>query len=529
MDSLRQAGQAMSKGDYPAAIPALKRLLTKNRDHWQARQNLAIAFLETGAFQLALHHAEILVRQIGATSATDLMLGVAYAALGDDGAAKGHLRNVVATEPNNLRAWIELGLVLQRQDCLAEARHCFTKAHEITPNLAAPLVNLGNVAKAEGDLDAAHQAHRAAFSIAPGHADICLSFASTLQARGQYDEAEALLERALACDPHHARARKNLGVIRLWRRDFVRGWSDFNERHRLAGRPVRREIADLPQWDGKPVPPQTPILIWGEQGIGDEILMHSLLPEVQALGFHIVLECDDRLIPLIRRSFPAIRPVSRKNAQALKALSRRPVLQIPTMALAELLRPTFDVFPEKPEPFLRPDADMSGTLRRAYCEGGKIVVGLSWYSGNKSLKAFKSCALDLWRGVLKLPNVRFINLQYGPARAEAQQVADALGIDIITEDSIDPMVDMDGFAAQVASCDFVVSVSNTTVHVAGALGIPTFVLLPPQGGMMWYWFDEPDFSPWYSSLSLIRFDPAQGWNGSLQRATEKLLAEIISR
>jgi hypothetical protein len=101
-------------------------------------------------------------------------------------------------------------------------------------------------------------------------------------------------------------------------------------------------------------------------------------------------------------------------------------------------------------------------------------------------------------------------------------VKDTLGVDILHDPDIDPLKDMDAFAAQVAAMDLVISTSNTTVHAAGALGIPAWVLLAAERGRIWYWFRDRTDSPWYPSLELLR-QPAVGeWTQLLERCAEKL-------
>jgi ADP-heptose:LPS heptosyltransferase len=117
--------------------------------------------------------------------------------------------------------------------------------------------------------------------------------------------------------------------------------------------------------------------------------------------------------------------------------------------------------------------------------------------------------------------VRFVNLQYGDCAADLATVRQRLGIEILHDDAIDPLSDMDGFAAQVAAMDLVVSIDNSTVHLAGALGKPTWVLLPYVPD--WRWLLDRDDSPWYGSVKLYRQCEDRNWEPVLQRVAQDMV------
>jgi hypothetical protein len=91
---------------------------------------------------------------------------------------------------------------------------------------------------------------------------------------------------------------------------------------------------------------------------------------------------------------------------------------------------------------------------------------------------------------------------------------------------VDPLRDLTRFTAQVAARDCIVSVSNTTVHVAGALGRPTMAMIPANRGRMWYWFLNRDDTPWYDSVRLYRCTPDGGWSSAAARVAADLAAAV---
>ena len=132
----------------------------------------------------------------------------------------------------------------------------------------------------------------------------------------------------------------------------------------------------------------------------------------------------------------------------------------------------------------------------------------------------KSIALANWAPILNLPGITFVSVQYG------ERVQDAKAHDIIVDKSINPLKDIDGFAAQVAAMDHVVSVSNTTVHVSGGLGIPTSTMIPASYGRIWYWFLDRSDSPWYPAMQLYRQSKSDGWQPTLNAVAGDLARNL---
>ena len=127
----------------------------------------------------------------------------------------------------------------------------------------------------------------------------------------------------------------------------------------------------------------------------------------------------------------------------------------------------------------------------------------------------KSIPLPTWTEILPAPDVAFISLQYGETAADIEGAERALGVRVAIDEGIDPVRDLDGFAAQIAAMDLVISVSNTTVHLAGALGQRAWAMIPSDRGRLWYWFLDRTDSPWYARLRLFRKPVGGRWTGAL--------------
>jgi hypothetical protein len=234
-----------------------------------------------------------------------------------------------------------------------------------------------------------------------------------------------------------------------------------------------------------------------------------MVPDAIAAAKRVIFVCSERLVPLMRRSFPAAKVVVRKEPLPPEAVDPSIDFQMSQSELGLAFRRDWSAFPNRYH-FLKADTARQNALRAKYqaLRPGARLVGISWRSRNYEVGWLKGPGLTAWRSLLSTPgDVAFINLQYGDCQEELREVSTSLGTDVIHDPDVDPLKDMDLFAAQVGAMDLVISTSNTTVHTAGGLGVPTWVLLPQGRGRMWYWFRDREDSPWYPSLRLFR--PAQ--------------------
>src|SRR5215208_345063 len=273
----------------------------------------------------------------------------------------------------------------------------------------------------------------------------------------------------------------------------------------LEARPSTASANSPRCWNGEYV--AGTLLVSGVQGLGEQILCASMVPDLTSCADHVVLEVKPRLIDLFARSFPHMRimPIG-SGVDAAEASAQAPIT-----ALTRVLRPNRDAFPQRKLGFLTPDKARATALRERLTRDGRTVVGLSWKSQSQKFAGARSARLFDFESVLRLPNCRFVDLQHGDTRAEREALAQQLGIHVEQFGDIDNSHDIDGLAALVAACDVVVSVSNSTAHLAGAIGRPTWVFAPDGDARPWYWFDKGTESPWYPYLRVKRQAHGQSW------------------
>jgi len=429
----------------------------------------------------------------------------------------------LALNPRYAAAHYNRGNALRNLDRPAAAIESYDRALALRPDLAMAHNNRGTVLR---DLDRPAEALAsldAALALDPAYARAHYNRGSVLEDQGRSAEAVASYDRAIALRPDYADAHASRATTLLAAGRLAEGWEDHEWRWRgtlrsTPPRPFRHAL-----WDGRPVE-RGAVLLWGEQGVGDVILHAGLIPEALARMRRGILECDRRLVGLLGRSFPGLEVVPARDPPDGRTAAADIAWQSPLGSLPRWFRRGVADFPAR-RAYLLADRTRAESLRARYRAGsGGLCVGIAWRSRNLSIGRAKTTALSDWAPILRTPGVTFVNLQYGDCAAELAETAAALGVTVRHDETIDPLADLDGFAAQVAAMDLVISVSNTTVHVAGALGKPAWVLLPGGRGLLWYWFRDREDSPWYPSLRLFRQPAAGDWAPVVARIAAALAA-----
>lgn len=485
---------------------------------WPAsRLERAKALLAAGRLAEAAAEASAAAGAESGGSEAWITLGMIRYAQADLDAAQDAFARAVACDPGNAQANNNLGLVLLQRRQLKSAAESFLRAVEADPAYAIGCSNLGTIFDLVGDFATAETWFAEAIGRDGRYVEARHNLAASQMKRGAWHDAAGTLRGLLEVAPADVRARWNLADTLLRLGEFAEGWPLFE--YGIGERDYRgpaRPRAVLPYAAGA-----RRLLLWGEQGIGEEMMFASMLPELSAGGAGGMVECDPRLLALFARSFPGWRfaaattPPSPETAGPFDAA-------LPLASMAQHLRGSVARFPRHAG-YLHADRSRTAALRARYSAGGTDrIVGISWMSAARIDSEFKSIDLRSWGPILRTPGVRFVSLQYGTAGAQIAAASRDLGVAIIEDDEIDQLRDVDGFAAQVAAMDHVITVSSTAAHLAGALGRPGTVLLPAARGLKWHWMAERPDCPWYPSLTLLRQSDPRRWDDVIAEAAARL-------
>lgn len=429
-------------------------------------------------------------------------------------------RRAIQYDPNNGMAYNNLGVTLNALHKHAEAIPFFKRGSALQPGNARPINNLGDSLVKSGRFEEGIAYLKKAIQLDPLYAEAHSNHGMALWGMGQLDEAVSSIRHAIKLEPQLFQARKNLGIVLLMKGDFAEGWREYE--FRPLDDPAIPRNYRIPRWQGQPLKPGEKLLVWSEQGVGDEILYANMMRDVKARGVNALWEADPRLVPLFKRSAPDTEFFNRVIPPVLE-FPPDIVAQIPVASLGQYLRPSSAHFPRAR--YLKADTARAQILRaRLGLAPGEKLIGMSWLSKNVAFGENKSTSLSDWGDIFRIPNLKFVNLQYGDTRVEREKLKKKFGVEVLHIDDLDQHNDLDGVAALASACDLVVTVSNSTAHIAGGLGIPTWVLVPLGVGKFWYWGFNTETTPWYPSVTIIRQDIQMDWRPTLRRVAERLRA-----
>lgn len=437
-------------------------------------------------------------------------LAVAAADRGDMAAAEQLLRRAQALRASPTVA-LQLAIAVFNQKRHAEAAQLFEAVFPqitITPPLADAYAQS---LEGSGRLAQAIAIREQILTQAPSAAH-AVNFVSALERDGAVGRLEQVLPSLLQRFPDHAELLNRAAMHALCSGDYPRGFALLRRRLQVLGDvPADPRLASCPVWDGQPF--AGTLLISMEPHLGEEILVSSLLSPLAQMRQAAVVEVDARLVPLFARSWPELEFVARGTHGLVSRWQQGGALRrVEAIDLAQHFRRGFTL-PGAPA-WLRPPETLCAKKRAEYQARwpGKRLVGISWRS-MRLLHGIdsKSIPLASLPRTLGIPDIRFVDLQYGDFHAEVDRLTGS-GLDAPWRDpEIDPFRDIDALAAQLCALDAFVTVSNTTAHLAGALGVPTTVLLPKRYPVLWHWGYAGERSTWYESVRLLRNPQEQAW------------------
>jgi len=419
-------------------------------------------------------------------------------------AAEACYRQALALKPDYAEAWYNLGNLRQAQNQLTEAAACYSRAVQLKPRLAEAHYNLGNTLHALDRLEAAAASFQRALALRPEYAEAHYNLGCVFEDLGRLEEALASIARALESKPDYPQARFGQALAQLRHGEFNPGWRNYESRWQSPDHDTPRRYYSQPLWAGEKLESGR-LLLWGEQGVGDEIQFAGLISEAIRTGHRIVLDCDARLKPLFARSFPEVEVVSRCGPAEAGAMGIS--AQLPTGSLPGLFRSSEAAFAATVSPYLRADPLERELFRNRYSDGRRLI-GLAWQTRNQRTGKRRSIELALLAPLFALPGIRWISLQYGEFDALEEQAAVA-NAPMLIDRSVDQFANIDRFAAQVGAMDQVITIDNSTAHLAGALGVPVSLLLPFAAD--WRWMEQRTDSPWYPTLRLFRQPTLGDW------------------
>lgn len=402
-------------------------------------------------------------------------------------------RQVLAINPDHQQALFNLGLALYDTDAYADAAAVLTRLLQRAPGHAQAHCNLGNSLHRIGRSAEALAAYRRSLELAPDDAVTHFNLGCTLTELGDREAARQSYYRAIACDPALGQAHFNLGTMELALGNFAAGLPEYEWRKRKeVARPDESFAART--WLGEEDLRGRSILLHAEQGLGDTIQFLRYVPMVRDMGARVRLTVQPALVPLVQRSIPGVWVAGTDKAPP------RTEFHTHMLSLPLAFGTRLDTIPA-PTSYLTADpARLPVWHERLGSHGFRI--GICWQGSTAKIDKGRSFPLACFERLSRLPDIRLISLHKGAGEAQLAGIPAGMRVETLGPDFDAGDEAFADTAAVMMHCHLVITSDTSIAHLAGALGVPVWVVLKRVPDWRWM-LDRPD-CPWYPSMRLFR-------------------------
>ncbi len=500
-----KARKSIQSGKFLIAIEIFNQLLAKLPKNTAYLMGLGEALLRAEKYDEALPTYAMVVEQEPRNVDALSNFSVALIRCNRQLEAQKILEFILEIDPNNFAAYINLGNVFQTLKLPEKNLQIAFKAVEINPTSPMALNNLGT---ALGDLEMNQESREAfltAVALDPNYVPAFINLAQVEEKLDNKSDAMVLYENILntkKLTPGQAEFIKYyLSYSYLYFGRLEEGWRNYELGFGAmlpaeSYRSLRR--FHQPKWHGQNISGKR-ILLWGEQGLGDEILFSTCFHELLDLDVDVLVECEPRLVSIFQRAFPSFRVrepmVGGDRFSSMNDFD----VHTPFGSLCHLFRNNLESF-KREKPLLSSSAEKFEEFKTRLSvlrNTNKVLVGICWRSGMLSAsRNLHYTALVDWQVLLKNPNYQFVNLQYGECEEELKTIEKDFAISIIRWPDIDLKNNLEGVLGLIDNLDCVVSAPTAVCQMAGALGKKTFLLTRREWPMLGC---EAEY-PWYPSV-----------------------------
>jgi len=545
------------------AIANYKKVISNDQNHWQSRFNLYLIYLNQQQYTLALKlvnevlkikknyqpaqrdkalilnylnkpdEAIILAKNSIKQNSEDYVayntMGLILIALKKYEEAEKIFLQAIKINSNYISSYNNLGYCYTLLDNKKKSLECFLKSQKLNPDSYEVKNNLANYYLFEEEYKKALELYFDALKFNPNNTKILYNIAIAYFNLDNDKEAEKYYKQSYALNPLDEVLLKNYSLLLLKQQRYKNAWLFFEGRLKLQEFSSKNSNVDNVKeklWKGNSIEKNKKILVVKEQGVGDEILYGSMYPDLIRKFPNVLIESDKRLISLFDRSFNNNKknkffPYSTYSGDKKELKNFDAVVY--AGSLGKLFRNNIDDFSKNN--FLSVDSKKYSEIQSMLNKiDNKPKIGISWRSKRKQYGEAKSIDLDLLKPILQLKQFTFINLQYGETKLEILEFNKKNNANIITFNNIDLFNDFESIAALLKNLNLFITVSNSTTHLAGALGVPTWLIKPKNHATFHYWNQPNNNTPWYSSIKI--FSSQQNSTNTIANIKRELLKKF---
>ncbi len=556
LDELLARAERECEGrDTAAAETTLRAVLDVRPHDERATQLLGALLADRNELDRAVDLFDTAAPRIGPPSAATLGFYNNYAnvlrRVGRLRAAEEMLRTLTTLSPRSWQSWHNLGQTLKDLERYDEAAAAMRRAVMVEPGFGPNHGVLGEILHHLGRLHSAEVSLRRAIELGcvDDHA-MWTVLGNNQRMLGQLDESLAMITRALELAGGSPAAHSNVGVVLMQLGRFDESVAHFHEA--IAGEPdnngfhgylgyallsagrldeafdpwdraiqgglrgIERDVS-VPQWTTADTDAR--VLVYREQGVGDELMLASMYPDLVDRAREVIVECDTRLVPLFARSFPGAEVRAQTHDETRRESMHDFDRASPAGSLIRWLRPSIDAFPDRAS-YLVADPERVAAWKERLAEVGPApYVGISWRSKIQTAeRRLEYTRLEEWGGIFATPGVTWVNLQYDNCNRELRDAETRFGVCINRWDWLDLMNDFDEVVALMSALDLVVAPFNAVAMLSGGLGVPTVAM-----GNRYGWGElGSGRMPWQPSIAVASRMPNEDWDAVLKSAAHRV-------
>jgi tetratricopeptide (TPR) repeat protein len=516
-DTYYNMGNALKdQGKFDEAIEVYNKALSLKPNNALAYSNMGNVLKDQGKLDQAVtaYNKALSLKPDYAEAYNNL--GVALKNQGKLVEAIDVYNKALSLKPDYAEAYNNMGLALQDQGKLCEAIDVYNKALSLKPDYAEVFNNMGLTLLDQGKLDEAIDVYNKALSLKPDYAEAYSNMGLALLDQGKLDQAIEVYNKSISLKPDYAKAHQNLTFALLNKGRLKEGLDVFELRWKTENFLLQQRYFSQPLWDGTQSLNGKRILLWSEQGIGDTLNFSSCLSLVTAQTEHCILECQEKLVPLLKRSFPnlEVKPENRSLDAVRDDFDfHLPMGSLYKHFLQEITKNT------KLDAYLVPDpVRVSFWKKRLNSLGKGPYVGIAWKSSIVSSYRLQHYPpISEWYPVFNIPDVTFINLQYKDFVNDLAKVKDDFGVTVHNFEDLDQYNNVDDVVALCAALDMAVTTKVTQMVLSSAVGTPTKI--PNWRQSIW---NNILFNPVSSSVDMFERNTWEPWDNVFYSIAEDI-------
>lgn len=376
------------------------------------------------------------------------------------------------------------------------------------------IINIANCLIEEGQIEEGIKELENINKVKPNNPMVLNNLGFAYKYKGDYPRAIIEYKKAIKLNPEFKDALFNLSILELSSNNFIEGWVNYEHRWGTAKKFSIKMTYNKPVWN-KNLGFER-ILIWGEQGIGEQLLFSSVLADLKFKFKKIILCVNDKLVDLFKENFKEfeVYPLSKKIDESNFDY------HLPICSLGLYFRNNLKDFKFNK---LKVEAGYNYVKKNK-----KLQCALTWKRKNIEFRDKTSINLEDLKDILLIDEIEFINIQYTDEDDEVKKFEKENNFVLGKVNGLDPFNDLYNLASFISKCDFVISISNTTAHLSAALGKPTYLMLPKNRGKLWYW--DNDFNNqnlWYPSVVKFIQKTSKDWDDPIKNLKDHIFNKHI--